>query len=256
MLPVLREEKMQCLFFVTGASLRDEPAMLWYIELYLMMREARQGPSVDWRGIQVQAMQTDAEGKRAHWLRLMNELSRFDGEERAEFLADAVDWWGLDRAWKKNCLADPLLRQRFQLLGAAQLRQLADSGMSIGAHTLSHPVLSQQPDEFARREIVDSKRKLEEAVGEDVWALAYPYGNPAAVGPREFMFAKEAGYSCAFMNIPGNLVGARKYSLPRVHITADMSRGVFEANVSGFHDALRRRLRPSEMSADIQISAQ
>src|SRR3954452_12928551 len=39
MLPVLEQEGLQCLFFVTGESLEDPPSMLWYIELYLLIRE-------------------------------------------------------------------------------------------------------------------------------------------------------------------------------------------------------------------------
>ena len=38
---VLQEEGMQCVFFVTGASLEPAPRMLWYIELYLMLMACR-----------------------------------------------------------------------------------------------------------------------------------------------------------------------------------------------------------------------
>lgn len=256
MLPLLQEEKLECLFFVTGASVREEPAMLWYIELYLMMRDAREAAALDWQGIHVPAIKNDPASRRADWQRLMSDLSQFDGEVRKEFLAEAVAWWGLDPAWKTNCLSDSLMWQRFQLLGAAQLKELVQSGMTVGAHTMSHPMLSRQAGELARREIMDSKRELENTLGRELWALAFPYGNSAAVGEREIEFAQEAGYSCAFMNVPGRMNAMRKYSLPRVHITADMSCSMFEANVSGFHEALRRRLRPSSISADSHISAQ
>ncbi len=35
MLPVLQEERVKCLFFVTGASAGEERVMLWYEELFL-----------------------------------------------------------------------------------------------------------------------------------------------------------------------------------------------------------------------------
>jgi peptidoglycan/xylan/chitin deacetylase (PgdA/CDA1 family) len=44
MLPVLEEEGVKCLFFVTGASATDEKATLWYDELFLLLHKARAGP--------------------------------------------------------------------------------------------------------------------------------------------------------------------------------------------------------------------
>ena len=245
MLPILQEEKLQCLFFVTGDVVGDEPAMLWYIELYLMVRVAPAGAAFEWHGVHVPALQPERR-RRAQWLELMHQLSRLDAEQRAEFLSDAVPRWGLDSEWKKRYIADSSQQQRFQLLDRAQVRQLTEAGMSIGAHSLSHPVLSQQSEESARKEIVESRRELEQVIAGEVWALAYPYGNPATVGERELRLAQEAGYSCAFMNVPGNLNLALRFSFPRVHITAEMSSGVFEANVSGFHEALRKRLRQTQ----------
>jgi peptidoglycan/xylan/chitin deacetylase (PgdA/CDA1 family) len=249
MAPVLREEGLQCLFFVTGSSLEDAPQMLWYIELYLMLMEGRASNSgVIWRGMQVPAIDTEPRKRRSQWLSLMNSLSAFDAKSRAEFLCEAVQWWGLAPDWKTRYLDDPVLRQRFQLLGTADLRQLADTGMTIGAHTLSHPELSRQADESARTEIIDCRPELERCTGRAVWSLAYPFGTPAAVGDRELQVAKEAGYECAFMNISGPLESTSKFALPRVHVTADMSLSVFEAHASGFHENLRRRLRPSVSS--------
>jgi len=37
-LPILQSESVPCLFFVTGASCEDSPGMLWYEELYRLMR--------------------------------------------------------------------------------------------------------------------------------------------------------------------------------------------------------------------------
>src|SRR5579871_1023426 len=37
MLPLLREADLACLFFATGASVSEEPKMLWYERLYLML---------------------------------------------------------------------------------------------------------------------------------------------------------------------------------------------------------------------------
>jgi peptidoglycan/xylan/chitin deacetylase (PgdA/CDA1 family) len=49
-------------------------------------------------------------------------------------------------------------------------------GISFGSHTMSHPVLSAIPIPEARKEIVKSKRVIEEQIQKPVTTFAYPYG--------------------------------------------------------------------------------
>jgi peptidoglycan/xylan/chitin deacetylase (PgdA/CDA1 family) len=124
------------------------------------------------------------------------------------------------------------------------LQELAKSGMSIGAHTMSHPVLSQCNEDEARREINESKTELERVLGQTVWAFAYPFGNPATMGEREVNLAREAGFECAFVNVGGGTVDpSQRFALARTHVTADMSLAEFEAHLSGFHTRLQAAVR-------------
>ena len=246
MAPMLQAEGLQCVFFVTGSSASDDPQMLWYIELYLMLMDCQKGQAVEWHGMQIPAIEGEPKNRRPQWLSLVTQLSAFAAKQRSDFLRLAVQWWGIRPDWKSRYLDHPVLRQRFLLLQAKQLQQLAAAGMTIGAHTLTHPELSRQPDELARREIIDCRHELEQSTGNEIWALAYPFGNPEAVGDRESQMAREAGYECAFMNISGALRMADRFALPRVHVTADMSLAVFEAHASGFHHRLRDWFNRSE----------
>lgn len=58
-----------------------------------------------------------------------------------------------------------------------QLRELAAGGISIGAHTVTHPILSrlEHPDEV-EREILASKAELENRLQRPVTSFAYPNG--------------------------------------------------------------------------------
>ncbi len=244
MVPVLQELGMECLFFVTGASPSSSPTLLWYIELYLMMMEGRSGNrATDQQRASVPALENSLEKRRGQWLTLVSALSALDANQRADFMREAGRMWGLDTKLTRRCLDDPLSRERFQLLSAAQLRELLDAGMTIGAHTMTHPELSRQSDELARTEITNCRQDLEQCTGREIWALAFPFGNPATVGEREFRLAEEAGYECAFMNISGPISRASMFGLPRVHVTVEMTLDAFEAHVSGFHQSLRRLLR-------------
>ena len=244
MLPILQEEKLQCLFFVTCASATGCSRMLWYVELYLMMMECgdRQESFV-WREIRVPKTAADPTKRRLQYSKLMNSLSGLSLEERTDFLREAAQRWGFAGGWNRKYLSDALRRQRFELLDAVGVKRLADEGMTVGAHTVSHPALSQQAEALARSEVADSKRQLENCTGRAVWAMAYPFGNASSVGKREYGLVQDAGFECAFMNTPGMLGEDCRFSLPRVHVTSGMSLGAFEAHVSGFHENLRKRMR-------------
>jgi len=247
MVPVLQEERLQCLFFVTSGPLENGPAMLWYVELYLLLMQAKGShPPISWRGVQVPAIPVERAERVVCWLQTLKILSRFGARERFDFLRDMARWCGVDPEWKRRILDDPLLRQRFQLLSGADLKRLVEAGMSIGAHTMSHPALVEQTDELARAEIEDSRSALQKCSGQPVWAIAYSFGDPASVGNREYRLAESAGYECGFMNV-GGAVGQSdfRFSLPRIHVTAEMSLSVYEAHISGFQDALQRRFRRS-----------
>jgi peptidoglycan/xylan/chitin deacetylase (PgdA/CDA1 family) len=245
MLPILLGENLKCLFFVTDASLRETPEVLWYMELYMMLMEAReQDQSMVLRKISIPKISPDRAQRDTVWHELVLALSRIDATERRRFIDEAPEKLGLKPGWKARQLDDPMLRARFQLLRLPELRQLANAHMTIGAHTLTHPALAEQSSELARTEIFECRNALENSLGQEVWAIAYPFGTEPAVGDREYRLAEEAGYECAFVNGGGVVNSALpRFALPRIHVTAKMSLTVYEAYISGFHDALRSRFR-------------
>ncbi|MFC4069244.1 polysaccharide deacetylase family protein [Actinoplanes subglobosus] len=74
-------------------------------------------------------------------------------------------------------------------------RGLAASGFDFGSHTVTHHRLSDQDDETAARELVDSKREIEEELGVEVRDFAAPYGHPSVdYRERDVAVARRAGY--------------------------------------------------------------
>jgi peptidoglycan/xylan/chitin deacetylase (PgdA/CDA1 family) len=85
-----------------------------------------------------------------------------------------------------------------------QIAKLHREGMEIGAHTVTHPILSSIADDQARAEIVQSKRTLEEITGSAVTLFAYPNGKPPAdYDGRHVRLVREAGFAAAVSTIPG-----------------------------------------------------
>lgn len=240
MLPILLDENLSCLFFLTGTSLGDSPAMLWHEELYLMLLA---GPQVAEIAIPQLALNLRANGdsqKRLLWFNLLRRFSQCDGSLRARLLREVKRCLCLREGWMSAYWEHPGSRSRFLTMTRAGIQQLIAGGMSIGAHTESHPMLSQLSAHEAWHEIANNRHRLEQVTGQPVRAFAYPFGNFGSVTPREVEMVQRAGYSCAFANVGGGF-GARlpRYALPRIHVTAKMSQSEFEAHLSGIHRSLR-----------------
>lgn len=245
MVPVLQDEGLKCLFFVTGASVTDQRTMLWYEELQLLYLRAPAGDfTLSCDSAEISGCLGEREQRRAQWWSAVKQLSQIDAEARERFLQSAHESFGMERSLDFYLATYPETQRHFCLLTRTELQQLAAAGMTIGAHTLSHPVLSQLPPELAWSEIAESRTRLESALGTQVWAFAYPFGDAASVTPRVVAMTKQAGFEAAFMNIGGGLGSSLPHhAIPRVHVNAGMSLAEFEAHVSGFYESLQQRLR-------------
>ena len=67
-------------------------------------------------------------------------LSRYEASQRQTLIDQVRVQLDLGENWSTHLLSEPL-RRRFLMLSATELRALVAAGMSVGAHTLSHPVL-------------------------------------------------------------------------------------------------------------------
>jgi peptidoglycan/xylan/chitin deacetylase (PgdA/CDA1 family) len=109
-----------------------------------------------------------------------------------------------------------------------ELAQLAaDPLVTIGAHTVNHPVLLRLPKEAARSEMDLSRSVIEAALGLRPAHLSYPYGDRAASAAREFELAAELGFKTAVTTRPGVLFSAHRQcmtALPRILVDGNYQR--------------------------------
>ncbi len=90
------------------------------------------------------------------------------------------------------------------MLTVTQLREMRDAGMTIGAHTVSHPILAGLSDVDARYEIERGKVWLEHALQEPVRFFAYPNGKPGAdYGAAHVRMVCDLGFKAAVSTARG-----------------------------------------------------
>jgi peptidoglycan/xylan/chitin deacetylase (PgdA/CDA1 family) len=101
-----------------------------------------------------------------------------------------------------------------------EIAELArDPLVTIGAHTMSHPVLSRLRDEDALAEMRASRIAIEDRLHRSVTHLAYPHGDKVAVGEREHRLASAAGFATAVTTRPAHLQpwhANAPHALPRI----------------------------------------
>ena len=77
----------------------------------------------------------------------------------------------------KKCLPDEAAILPKFYINKAEIREMQESGMLIGSHSISHPVFSKLEESEQRAEILDSFQCLDEIVGGlKMRTFCYPYG--------------------------------------------------------------------------------
>lgn len=103
------------------------------------------------------------------------------------------------------------------MLSTTELRTLAQSGVRIGAHTVTHPILATLDDAEAAEEIAQSKARLAEIIDTPIDVFAYPNGRPALdYTPRDAATVEALGFACAVSTRPALATpGCNPWELPR-----------------------------------------
>jgi peptidoglycan/xylan/chitin deacetylase (PgdA/CDA1 family) len=85
--------------------------------------------------------------------------------------------------------------REFEALDWDQLRELAERGVEIGSHTVTHPRLTKLTDDELDRELRDSRERIADELRRPCRFFAYPYGDEDA---RVRASTRRAGYEAAF----------------------------------------------------------
>jgi peptidoglycan/xylan/chitin deacetylase (PgdA/CDA1 family) len=224
--PVLAKHGAPWTLFVTP-GFADRTARLWWLELEEALRALPALSLALPDGPFTARTASDSEKQRA-FDRLYWRLRKQPEGILLSAISDLTAQAGIDRAAlvERECLPWETLRA---LAGAP--------GVTIGAHTLTHPMLAKHDEAFARDEISDSRTRLEAELGIPIRHFAYPVGDPTSAGPREFALAREAGFASAVTTRPGHLFtehAEHLHALPRVSLNGlHQSEAAVKALLSG-----------------------
>lgn len=184
-LPILKETGAKATFFVTTGFVSDG-TMPWWDEIAYLVRHARQ-PEIRLSAAgQTRAMSiTTEEGARLVIARILEMAKRVSDRERRQMIMELHE----------QCDPPSQGLGRRLMMTWSDVRDLVRSGMEVGSHTVTHPILGRIEDPAAlRSELVESRRILEFETGQPVTALSYPVGRVSTVTDDVVARVQEAGY--------------------------------------------------------------
>jgi len=185
--PLLARLGLHATFFVTTGYLGG--TCMWNDRVIEAIRSTRRR-SIELAGLPALPLDTLL-ARRDAVARILPVIKHREQQER-QAIVDAID---------EQLEVDPA---RGLMMSEAQVHRLHGLGMEIGAHTVSHPILSTLPAQAAFAEMQQSKASLEAIIRAPVRLFAYPNGVPQQdYGGEHVKMARDCGFSAAVSTAKG-----------------------------------------------------
>jgi peptidoglycan/xylan/chitin deacetylase (PgdA/CDA1 family) len=198
--PVLRHLRIPAVFYVCPALI-EQRHWLWNHEarerLNSLPPEARKTLAAD-----LQAPDSSP-NPFVEWMKSLP-------TERCLLLLDRI------RAATTSFRPTPIQHDCFDLMSWQELRSIDPAVVTIGSHTLSHPILTGLPAAALEQEVRDSRRWLEQELGRPVAHFCYPNGSNNPAVRRAVAAAYDSAVTTEYGQVAG---GADRHQLRRIAAT-------------------------------------
>ena len=219
--PVLQAYKIPATIFLTTGAI-ETGAVAWYDRIFLALQVALDTAF-------------DIELDRPTRFTLLSESSRMRAATQIISYLRTVPPDRRNRCCvdleKRVCLPEDRLRDR--MLTWNQIRTMHRAGISFGAHTMTHPVVSRLEPAEMEWEILESKAILEARLDASVRHFAFPFGKRDECGDAAISVVARGGFDSAATTEWGlNSVATNPYELRRVQIGEMGSLAMFAFQLS------------------------
>ncbi len=219
--PVLKSHGVPATFFLATRFL-DEPHISWWDEIAWMVRTTSRdfldGPN--WLPDPLLIDPVDPQLTIRQLLKIFKSLP---GDRNAEFL----QWLG-EETGTGRC---PTRLAIDQWMTWDMVREMRAQGMQFGAHTVNHPVLTRIPVEQQLWEITESRKRIEQELGEPIHIFSYPIGGAASCNSETLECLRREGFQWAFRYGIGFRSDpfANPLQIPRLAVEHTTARTMFRA---------------------------
>lgn len=219
--PVLRAHGVSGTFFLATRFI-DQPYVSWWDEVAWMIRSSTREflEVANWLP---EPMLIDKLNPQVTIRTLLKILKTLDSQKTQQFLDDLGNDTGCGRCPARNAAE--------MWMNWDMIREMRAGGMHFGAHTVNHPVLARLPIEQQRWEIVESRRRIEQEIGEKVNVFSYPVGGAETCTEETRQCLRDEGFQWAFRYG----IGYRRnpfedpMQIPRLAVEQTLGRSMFQS---------------------------
>jgi peptidoglycan/xylan/chitin deacetylase (PgdA/CDA1 family) len=221
--PILREVGLTATIFLTTGHIGSTELFWWDAVAYCLKRIKQTSITLSDFISEPMAL-ASADDRRRAKDRILAWLKQIPEERRRDFVGQLV-----------AKLDAPLPEGAAEALPLAwkEVRQMAASGIEFGSHSVTHPILTQVSQTQLKAEAVVSKQTIEQELGQEVLAFAYPAGRRDRFNQTVRAMIAQSGYRYALSYDEGMALEAHtdRFALPRIHSERDLSLNLFRANL-------------------------
>jgi peptidoglycan/xylan/chitin deacetylase (PgdA/CDA1 family) len=218
---VLRRHRAVATFFITTGFI-DAPQTPWWDEIAWMVRHSplSELPENHWTGMPVPFDEPDR-SRSIH--RLLSLYKRLGSSRTADYLSDLAELLQSGRC--------PAQIGHELWMTWPMLREMQQCGMSIGGHTVHHPVLANLSPAEQDAEIGDCRRRLVEELGGSIDAFSYPVGGRSSFNAVTEAAVARHGFRWAFTYEGGHIASppSDPLALPRAAVESEIDLPLFRA---------------------------
>lgn len=189
--PLLRERNLPATLYVTTGFL-DGACWLWTDKMrHVFAHTAARRFESSVGGESLRLTLADEASRRLAASRVNSILKKLRDEEKEATITRVAASLGVELPERPPA--------EFAPLSWDEAREMDRGGVEIASHTITHPILTRVGDEHLRRELFESKARLEVMLARPVENFCYPDGG---FDGRVRDAAERAGYSCAVTTEP------------------------------------------------------
>lgn len=209
--PILKKNNVPATIYLSFGHVQGD-YFFWYEKLITGLQDTEIG-SVDLEDIGSEKFSLEDQENRNDAINNLNFwLKTFTDKERLQKLEIILSRLAVNNT---DDSVSPMLS--WEMVGKMQ-----ENNISFESHTISHPILSRESRQSIEKEVVDSKKLLEEKIGNNVEGFAYPNGTTDDYNDTVLEFVRES-YRHACTTMPGiNYEGQDPHQLKRINIDPGM----------------------------------
>lgn len=224
--PILRKYHIPATVFLVTDFIDRKSWLWWDVIAYAFRHTARQTAEVAFSTGEALRVSLGSEEERGKAIQATGlKLVEVPDRERLEVLSRLPASLGVD--------LPPLPTQKYAPLSWDAIREMAENGITFGAHTKTHPILSRIGDcGVVRDEIEESKIRIEKEIGRRVVEFCYPNGGRGDYTAEIVQIVRECGFERAVtMELGLNFGQVDPLRLQRIGVAPDYTESHFKEKV-------------------------